>query len=117
MNIVPAILFLVFRKRFATTAMEGKLWRNFSYAALGTVVLLFVLRSSVIADRLGIYLIPLQLFVFSRMPLIFPNKGRPNGQVILAVLAYSALVQATWLIAASHAQYWVPYRFYPFAGA
>jgi hypothetical protein len=113
MNIVPAAIFLVFGKRLAATPMERKLWRNFSLAAFGSLVLLFVLRSSVVADRLAIYLIPLQLFVFSRLPMAFSRKGRSNGQVILAVLAYSAIVQATWLIAATHAKYWIPYRFYP----
>jgi hypothetical protein len=29
------------------------------------------------------------------------------------VVAYSAAVLFTWLTFAVHAQYWVPYRFYP----
>jgi uncharacterized membrane protein YeaQ/YmgE (transglycosylase-associated protein family) len=114
MNIVPAVLFLAFRKRFAVTDFEGRLWRNFALAALGTLLLLFVTDSTVIVDRLALYLIPVQLFVFSRMPAAFPDRGRPNLQVAIAIILYSAAVQGTWLYFADHAQYWLPYQIYPF---
>jgi hypothetical protein len=33
----------------------------------------------------------------------------------LGVIAYSALVLFVWLNFAKHADYWLPYQFYPFA--
>jgi hypothetical protein len=113
MNVLPAIVFLLFRKRFQLSLMEARLWRNFSYAALATVPLLLLTTSSVIVDRLAIYLIPLQLFVFARLPWAFPDRGGPNGQLALLVTIYSAMVQATWLNAAAHADHWLPYQLYP----
>jgi hypothetical protein len=113
MNVVPAMIFLMFWKRFQLSPVQLRLWRNFSLAALATVPMLFIATSSVIIDRLAIYLIPLQLFVFGRLPWAFPNGGKPNGQIALAVALYSGLVQATWLNAASHAEYWIPYKVYP----
>jgi hypothetical protein len=112
MNVIPAIIYLLFRKRFQTMPMEERLWRNFAFAALAMVPAVFAATSSVIVDRLAIYLIPLQLFVFARLPWAFPDRDRPNGQIALLVTLYSAVVQATWLNAAAHAEYWLPYRFY-----
>lgn len=116
LNVVPAILFLIFNRKFNLAEDRRKLWRNFSLAALGTLVLLFVLRSSTVIDRLALYLIPLQIFVLARLPEAFPNKGRANGQLVLAVLLYSAALQFTWLNFADHADSWLPFRFYPLFG-
>jgi hypothetical protein len=113
MNIAPALIFLSFSKRFGLPPVETRLWRIFSWAALGALVLLFVLASSTAVDRLALYLIPLQLFVLARVPYAFASNGRPNGQVALAVVLYSAMVQFVWLNYAAHSEYWVPYQFYP----
>jgi hypothetical protein len=112
MNVIPALIYLIWWRRFQVTPLEQRLWRNFSWAALGLIPLLFLATSSVIADRLAIYIIPLQLFVFSRLPWAFPDRGGPNGQIAILVTLYSAVVQATWLTAAAHAEYWLPYKLY-----
>lgn len=112
MNVVPALIFLTFQHRFALHEADRRLWRNFSLAALAALVMLAVLPSSVVVDRLALYLIPLQLIVFSRLPFAFPKDGRPNGLMTLAVIAYSAAVQFVWLTLADHAHFWVPYKFY-----
>jgi hypothetical protein len=112
MNVVPAFVFLLFSKRFGLSPAEEKLWRMFSYAALGSLALLFVLESSTAVDRVALYLIPLQLFVLSRLAYAFPVKGGANGQLALLVIAYSAAVQFVWLNYAKHAQFWIPYKAY-----
>jgi hypothetical protein len=114
MNLLPAALFLVYQKRFELPEWQRRLWRNSSVAALGLLVLLAVLPSSTVVDRLALYVIPLQLFVLSRLPDAFPSKGRRNGQLVLLVILYSALVQFVWLNYATHAKYWLPYKVYPF---
>lgn len=113
MNIPPAALFLLFQRRFGLSDFEGKLWRNFAIGAFLALGLLMLLESSTIIDRLALYLIPLQLLVFSRLPTAFPLAGKQNGQLTVAVIGYSALVQFVWLTAAAHAHFWVPYHFWP----
>jgi hypothetical protein len=115
MNLTPAIIFLMLSKRFGLPPIETKLWRIFSWAALGSLLLLFLLASSTAVDRLALYLIPLQLFVLARVPYAFAQNGRPNGQIALAVILYSATVQFVWLNYAAHSAYWLPYKFYPSA--
>jgi hypothetical protein len=109
MNMVPAVVFLAFHKRLVLSEVERLLWRNFAMASLAAMVALVFLPSTVV-DRLALYLVPLQVFVLSRAPYGFGLQGRPNGQVMFAVLAYSAGVQTIWLVYATHAPYWLPYR-------
>ena len=110
MNVIPAVTFLIFQRRFGMDDFDRQLWRNFSLAALGALVLLIVSPSSVVVDRLALYLIPLQLVVFSRLPFAFAKGGTPNGLLTIGVIAYSAAVQFVWLTQATHADYWLPYK-------
>lgn len=113
MNIIPATIFLFFINRFDITPAQRTLWRNFSIGAFATLGLLFLVASSTIADRLALYLIPLQVFVFSRLPYAFPRNGRPDPLLVIAIVGYSAAVQFVWLTQAQHADAWLPYKFFP----
>jgi hypothetical protein len=117
MNVLPAVLFLMFQRRFGLPDEQRRMWRNFAYATLATVALLLTLPSSTVVDRIALYLIPIQLFVFSRLPYVFANGGKPNGQMILLVIAYAATILFVWLNYATHAEYWVPYASWPLEGA
>lgn len=110
MNVLPALLFLIFQKRLQLDDFDRKLWRNFSYAALAALGMLAVLQSSVVVDRLALYLIPLQLVVFSRLPFAFRKGEAANGLLTIGVISYSATVQLVWLTSAANAQYWLPYK-------
>jgi len=84
-----------------------------SLAALGFVVLLLVSPSSTAVDRVALYWIPLQLFVWSRLPDVLGRFGQRNPLWVTAVFSYSAAVLFVWLFFASHAHAWLPYQFYP----
>ncbi len=112
MNAVPAIVFLLNQQRFDLSVIERKLWRNMSIAALVCIPALFVTSSTTMVDRLALYLIPLQLFVLASLPIALGRNGRENGQVVLAVLLYSAAILFVWLNFAGHTENWVPYKLY-----
>lgn len=114
MNVIPATIFLCFSKRFDITPGQRILWRNFSIGAFATLAMLYLIASSTIADRLALYLIPLQIFVFSRLPYAFPRNGKPEPLLVMAIVGYSAIVQFVWLTRARHAESWLPYQFFPF---
>lgn len=112
MNALPGLLFLLLRRRFALLAAQQRFWTWMSVGALVFIVLLAVSPSSTAVDRVALYWIPLQVFVWSRLP---NALGRPNGWNagwVWLVLAYSALVQFVWLVFGSHAWIWLPYRWY-----
>jgi uncharacterized protein (DUF983 family) len=116
MNAVPAALLLVLRKRLAGSQAERNLWTLMALAALTTVGALLVSPSSTAVDRMALYLIPLQLYVFSRLPDLLA-QGSERRYWVLAVVGYSAVVLFVWLNFAAHSKYWLPYQFYPLVGS
>jgi hypothetical protein len=115
MNMPPALLFLAYQRRFGFSPQQHALWRNFALAAIVAFALLLLTDATAAVDRIALYLIPLQLSILSALPEAFPQKGKPNGQLALFVIIYSALIQFVWLNYATHAEYWLPYRVYPLA--
>lgn len=113
MNLVPAALFLMYRRKFAFPGPLDKVWRNFAIFAFLMLVLLFATPSSTAVDRIALYVIPLQLAILARLPAAFGTEGRQNGQVMLGIIAYSAAVQYVWLTQGTYARLWVPYKVYP----
>jgi hypothetical protein len=77
--------------------------------ALAAAIGLFTVASSTAVDRLALYLIPLQLFVGSRLPdtrLFGINASQWNQMLIL----FSLAVLLVWLLFAGNSHAWLPYR-------
>lgn len=110
MNVVPALILILFRKRLAPNLQERRLW--LWVAVLAIVCLPLVGLASTAVDRVALYLIPLQLFVFSRIPAL-GSTVKVRTALVLLVMAYYTAVLFVWLNFAVHAQYWVPYQFMP----
>jgi hypothetical protein len=113
MNILPASLFLLFRKRFKLSKAENAFWTMMSLLAFIWVILFFVSPSSTAVDRLALYWIPLQLFVFCRLPDVFGRPGGANSTWVFLILLYYGTVLTVWLFFATNAYGWLPYQFYP----
>ena len=114
MNALPTILFLVFRRHFEMPEADRTFWTWMSFGSLALVVMLLVSSSASTAiDRIALYWIPLQLFVFSRLPSALGRKGRLDHFLVLGVVAYSGAVLFVWIMFAAHAPDWLPYQFYP----
>ncbi len=114
MNSLPAVLLLWKRPRFAITLPQERLWFWFAIASLALTGVYFYSPSSTAVDRVGLYLLPLQLMVFAYLPEALGRKsGRGNRIWVVIVLAYYATVEFVWLNFATHAFAWLPYRWYP----
>ena len=109
MNTLPAVLLLLLRKRFAWQPAERNLWLIMALLALASIGWLVVSPSSTAVDRVALYLIPLQLFVFTRLPELM-GGGRGARNWVLAVVAYYALVLFVWLNFAANSFAWLPYQ-------
>ncbi|WP_407810463.1 EpsG family protein [Spiribacter pallidus] len=115
MNALPAAILLAWRSRFGLSDHEWKIWRGVAVTAIILVLLYPGFPSSVILDRLGLYLIPLQLFVYSRLPDVIGETRKSKQAWVAIILCYCALVQFVWLNFSMNAHNWIPYQFYPFA--
>ncbi|MFN3144905.1 MAG: EpsG family protein [Paracoccaceae bacterium] len=110
MNVMPAALFMIYRRSFVMPEGEFKLWRIFSVLALASFAAYFTLPMSTALDRMGLYLIPLQLVVFSHLPDVMGKFGRKNQSFVILIVGYYALVLFTWLVFANNSRWWIPYQ-------
>lgn len=114
MNALPGIIFLWFRKRFVLTLEQRQLWTYMAWASIGFIGLLFASPSSTAVDRVALYLIPLQLFVWSHFPDAIGRLGQRNLLAVFIVLSFYSTVLFVWLFFAVHRHGWIPYKFLPF---
>lgn len=112
MIVLPAALLLT--KPFPLRPAEMALWRLMALISFALFIALFVISSSTVVDRIALYMLPLQIVVFSYLPEAWaPHNKVYQRRIVLFILMYYTVVLAVWLFFASHSQYWLPYRFYP----
>jgi hypothetical protein len=112
MNIVAAIPLLRFSKLLLPDVQSRRLWLICAWLALACFPLVFLASTAV--DRMALYLIPMQLMVFSRVPGLASNIGARTVMVV-AIVVYYAAVQVVWLNYALQRSYWVPYHYISFS--
>ncbi|KQN07402.1 hypothetical protein ASE79_18810 [Sphingomonas sp. Leaf28] len=109
MNVVPAVIFFILRKRIDLPPFVKSFWATCAVLSIVSVFALATASASSGIDRLSLYIIPLQLVVYSRLPYILSSNGRAMPSILMAVVAYSFLVQFVWLNYAQNVEYWLPY--------
>jgi len=114
MNAIPAVLLLWFSERFRLRPTEASMWRWFALISIFLFIALFISSSSTAVDRVALYMLPLQMMVFSHLPSVLaPNNRRMQTNIVWIILFYYLSVLNVWLLFADHSQFWIPYRFYP----
>jgi hypothetical protein len=137
MNALPAAVLLMYWPRFQLAESDARLWRWVAIASFVLLGLLRVTPATTALDRMALYLLPLQLVVFTRLPDVLGVRGKrhpapaaaaivPESRasrstmedkyapmLVAVILLYYGAVQFVWLNFADNAYAWVPYRFYP----
>jgi hypothetical protein len=113
MCVIPALIFLAWKRRLTPDPNERRLWLVMSLIAL--VCLPGVFMASTAIDRVALYLLPIQIYVFSRLPDLGGKNPKSRSALMLSVVGGYAAVLGVWLLFASHAGRWLPYQFAPFA--
>jgi hypothetical protein len=108
MNAMPALLLLAFREKLLLDEKQPRLWILMAIIALLFVPVVDLASTAV--DRLALYLIPLQIFVFTRIHRLFIGSYLRTA-VVLFVISYYGIVLWVWLNYAVHANDWLPYHF------
>lgn len=112
MNVLPAVIFIVWRKRFMMNKSTLSLWSFMALMSILLMAILFVSPSSTAVDRVALFMLPLQVAVFSYLPDIFGPRKRKI--LTAATVFYYFIVLFVWLNFANFSIYWLPYQFYPF---
>lgn len=113
MNVLPASILLLGYKQFHFPPGQIKLWIWFAVFSVILFAALLVTPATTLLDRVALYMLPLQLVVFSYFPDAFARTRLDRTVLLLGVVLYYAAVQFVWLSMATHAPAWLPYRFYP----
>lgn len=111
MNFVPAIIFIIFGRRLERNAAEQRLWLWMSIISIAAIPAVFFASTAV--DRLALYLMPIQIYVITRIDRLFTE---PLSALVFRILVvvYYGLVLVVWLNYGDNASSWLPYRVEPF---
>lgn len=113
LNVIPSILLLLFRKKWKENFNDYTLWSMIAFASLASFALVGFASTAV--DRMALYFIPIQLVVYSRLPLLASSMIRPRTTATLIVIFYAAVL-FVWLNFGSFSRYWIPYHNVLFSG-
>jgi hypothetical protein len=113
MNAIPAVLFMIFRRKFKLPDDQRNLWTSISLFAVGLLVALPFSPSSTAIDRIALYCIPLQIFILANLPLILNEYLSRKSYLIIMITIYSGLLLFVWIYYGDYSEYWIPYQFYP----
>jgi hypothetical protein len=114
MNLVPALVLIVWRAKFRFSEGERRLWLLFALISLALFGVFLVSPASTAIDRIALYMLPLQLVIFAHLPDVLSDERENDvSPMVLGVVGFYGLVQFVWLNFADHAHLWLPYRFYP----
>ena len=113
MTLFPALIFLLYNKRFKLEDFENKIWLCFAVLTIFLFVGLFLSPSSTVIDRIALYIVVLQIFVISKLPDIFRQFGIGEGLTSFMIIVYCFTILFAWLLFANNANNWLPYRFFP----
>lgn len=111
MNAVPSVFLILFRNRLFLTPEEKQLWLWMAIFSLVCIPLVVI--SSTATDRMALYFIPIQIFVFSRLPLLGGSLNNVHA-ISVGVQCYYAAVLFVWLNFGSFSHAWLPYQNYLF---
>ena len=67
---------------------------------------------SIAVDRVALYMLPIQLVIFSHVPDMLNGKKITSQFLVLSVIFYYFCVLFVWLNFAIHAGDWIPYNNY-----
>lgn len=111
MNAVPSLIYLIWPHRFNFHRNERGLWSLISLISIALLFLLFIFPDlSTAIDRVALYMLPIQLVIFSYLPDIFQQKNAVSKAIVFLIIFYYTCVLFVWLNFAIHSAGWLPYR-------
>ncbi|KIM05111.1 MAG: hypothetical protein KN64_00225 [Sulfurovum sp. AS07-7] len=107
MNLIPSIIFLIFYKTF----MQFKDYKLWFYISIANIIsMIFVSTYSTAVDRIALYLLPIQIAFYARVPMLIENSILRTLFVFAIIIIYG-LMMFVWFNYSVKAEFWLPYRF------
>ena len=122
MVIIPALLLLLnikrlninklYIKRISTSIYAIRLWKVIALSSFFMIIPIIYLPSSTVVDRILLYWLPLQLFVFGNIPVTYLSNKYIYIIIYFMIILYSFAVFAVWFSFGNNSYTWVPYSNY-----
>ena len=110
MNAAPALVFLPLRNRFGLDSGQRMFWTIAAAVSVLLGIAVLLTDATTLLDRIGLYLIPVQLFVFGNIGPVLSKDRLGHSLVHVGLIGYTSGVLFVWLNFATHAEYWLPYQ-------
>jgi hypothetical protein len=110
MTAVAGAAFILFFRRMKLAAHVRAFW--FWTSLMSFAFLALVTSAPTAIDRMGLYILPLQVFVAGHLCLVFRSNERPLMRFAVVSLYFAAL--SVWLFLADHRGSWLPYQNWAF---
>lgn len=109
-NIPPALIYLAIWRRIGMRVEARYFWFLLSLCAFVLPLLLLVVPSSAAIDRLGKFIIPLQMFIYSQMLVLLTDGVLYRLFVVVLLCVYCLMYQGAWFHFSEIAdEFWIPY--------
>ena len=108
-----AVGFFLLRRKLVRNVDEMRLWTAMSVGAILLVPMFWIVPSSTAVDRLGLYFLPLELFVFGRLPSALARSPEIYQVLMAMIIIFSGVELYVWLRYADTAFTWLPYQLFP----
>ena len=106
MTAIPAAFLFIFLKDWKQQTENLSIWLILSLASFVALGLVWFMSTAV--DRISLYLIPLQVFILSSIP-VLPRFRRYYNFLLGFLVFYSAAILWVWLNLGINSRCWVPY--------
>ena len=112
-TLICALIFIIYRHAMNLDHHYRKFWLWISISSVVAFIGSLVIESNAFIDRLGLYLIPLQIFVLNHLPriLLLANLFKRCGTLI--VILASWLQFSVWFFLSENAIAWHDYNMFP----
>lgn len=110
MGLLPSLLVLLRWRAFETPARARILWLGYALANVVAFAMIILSVSSTAVDRMALYFSAIQIVMFGNIAALLGASPRTALLVRVLVVAIAIAVQLVWLIYATHADSWVPYK-------
>lgn len=104
---VAGVIFLIYNKKWRYLFDDWKIYFYVALVALAIFPASFIYSTA--TDRMGLYLLPFQVLVCARLPVLMSNNSNKNLATVGVLAAYT-LVLFVWLhLGRFSQQLWLPY--------
>tara|TARA_Y100001958_G_C21032648_1_gene405114 strand:- start:200 stop:814 length:615 start_codon:yes stop_codon:yes gene_type:complete len=107
--LIPSGIFLIYHKAFSTST-EKKVYQLISFGAIFLSIGYFVGVPTTFLDRIALYLIPINVLVFSNISVIMFRIKQKYFVGTLFNISLAFIYLSTWLIFSNHSSSFMPYK-------